>query len=562
MISKTHRIISILLIFLFLIFTIVIVYSISAETHKALKGAVEDKLISVASATASQIDGDTFARLQAGGEGSPDFIRIRDQIRAVKKATSDIRFIYTLRKNGDTAVFVVDGDYGYAADAATIGQVYPEAEPELFSGFTAPTADKEFTTDQWGTVLSGFAPIRDHAGNIVGIVGVDMNITSVMAELNYLNMVFYIIGIIAMITAVIGIIIIERRRAIDEQKLSESEKKYRLLFERAGDCILIIEAEGENQGKIITANTAAARMHGYTVDEMLTKNIDDLDSESSRKFVPERFAHLKETQALRGEATHVRKDGTEFPIEINAAMLDLGTKKYILTFDRDISERKKSDKALRLVTEKLALLNSVTFNDIQNAVFTLNGYIMLGKTSSDHGDVTPLLDKAEESARRITSSLNFAKSYQDLGATPPRWQDVNQTFIFGISHLDFLKIERSVHLDNLEIYADSLLERVFFTLADNVLHHAKTATQVTLGYQQAGDNLVLFFQDNGNGIPDTLKDKIFERGFGSQKGMELFLVREILGITGITIRETGSYGSGARFEMIIPKGGYRFTQTV
>ena len=87
---------------------------------------------------------------------------------------------------------------------------------------------------------------------------------------------------------------------------------------------------------------------------------------------------------------------------------------------------------------------------------------------------------------------------------------------------------------------------------------AKHATEVTLGYQITVDGLVLFFEDNGGGIPDANKEKIFERGYGTQQGMELFLVREILGITGITIRETGRYGSGARFEMTIPKRSYRF----
>ena len=558
MVSKTSRIVSIILIVIILLTTIITVYSISAETQRSLKGAVQEKLIAVASATASQIDGDAFARLQTGEERSPGFIHIRDQIRGVKQSIPDIHYIYTLRKNGNIVAFVVDADYGYAADAATIGQPYPEAEPELFLGFIAPSVDNEFTTDKWGSVLSGFAPIKDSTGNVVGIVGVDMDSSVVMAELNTLNLVLYFIGIIIMISAVIGFIVIEHRRVRDEQKIRDSERKYRLLFEQAGDGILILEAQGENQGKIISANTAAAMMHGYTIDEILTKNIADLDNESSRKPNPERFAQLTKTHSLKDEAIHVRKDGTEFPIEINAALLDLGIKKFVLTIDRDISERKKADDAIRQVTKKLTLLNAVTFNDIQNAMFTLNAYIDLGKSFSDNEKVNLMLDKAEESARIINRSLNFARNYQYLGVRPPRWQNVNDTFILGISHIDFSAIKRTVELNNLEVYADSLFEQVFLSLADNVLRHAKTATRVALGYQLVGDGLLLFFEDNGEGIPDALKEKIFERGFGIQKGMDLFLVREILGITGITIRETGSSGSGARFEMIVPKGGYRF----
>jgi PAS domain S-box-containing protein len=407
-------------------------------------------------------------------------------------------------------------------------------------------------------VLSGYAPIRNSTGAVVGIVGVDMDSSVVMGKLDRINTLLYLIGVIATAFVALGIIVVERRRAIDEQKLVESEEKYRLLFERAADCILILEAEGENQGKIIAANTAAAVMHGYTVDEMLTKTIADLDSPESRENVSERFRHILSGDWLNSEAVHIRKDGTRFPLEINAGLIDLGTKKYILAIDRDITERKKAEQALQQVTRKLTLLNSVTFNDIQNAVFSLTGFLALQKDLRGNEIASKYLDREEDAVRKITNTLNFAKNYQDLGVNPPTWQNVSQSFVLGISHMDFSSVHRSIHLDSLEIYADSLLERVFFTLAANVLRHAKTATEVTIGYQQAGDDIILFFRDNGTGVPEALKEKIFERGFGSQKGMELFLVREILSITGIAINETGSFGNGARFEMRVPNGAYRF----
>ena len=518
--SKTPRTISVILIVLILVITTVTVYSISLQTKTALKGSVQENLISVAGIAASEINGDAFARLQTGDENAVDFSRIRDQLRRIKEANPDIRYIYTMRKNGDAVEFVVDGDYGYSKDAAEIGETYPQAEPELLSGFLGPSADSEFTTDQWGTVLSGYSPIRDSTGAVVGIVGVDMNSSLVMAKLDSINMILYLIGIIAMISVTLGLIVVERRRSIDEQKLEESEKKYRLLFEQAGDSILILEAEGEKQGKIIAANTAAAKMHGYSVEEMLTKTIADLYPPETRKDLPGRFATLLNGQVLNIESVHVKKDGALFPIEINATLVNLGTQKYVLATDRDITERKTGDEALQQVTKKLALLNSVTFNDIQNAIFTLNAFLSLDKTISGDKNGNRYLDREEESIRNIIKSLNFAKSYQDLGVKPPRWQNVNQAFIMGISHLDFSAIHRVVHVENLEIYADSLLERVFFTFADNIIHHAKTATQVTMGYQPNGDHLIISFEDNGVGIPDPLKEKIFERGFGKQKGME------------------------------------------
>jgi len=239
---RTPRIVSILLILFVLLIAIVTVYSLSSDTRSTLKGSIQDKLIFTASIAASDIDGDSFVRLNQGDENTAAFIRIRDQLRRVKEASPDVRFIYTMRKSGESVEFVVDGDYGYSSDAAAIGEMYPEAQPRLLDGFSGPSADDEFTTDQWGTVLSGYSPIRDSTGAVVGIVGVDMDSSLATAKMDRINLILYLIGIIAMIFVTLGIIVVERRRAIDEKKLEESEEQYRLLFERARDCILLIDA--------------------------------------------------------------------------------------------------------------------------------------------------------------------------------------------------------------------------------------------------------------------------------------------------------------------------------
>ena len=199
----------------------------------------------------------------------------------------------------------------------------------------------------------------------------------------------------------------------------------------------------------------------------------------------------------------------------------------------------------------------MTFNDIQNAIFALRGYLDIGKEMSDDTSVISLITKEEELIQRITRSLDFSRSYQDLGVHSPKWQPLNQVFIVAISHLDFTTITRDIRVKEVEIFADPLLEQVFTALSDNILRHGVNAKNLAFFYEEKMDGLLLIFEDDGIGIPPDKKETIFERGFGSQKGMSLFLVREILSITGITIRESGIYEEGARFEMIIPKGVYR-----
>ena len=556
--TTSSRTVSIILVLLMLVFSIGVVWSIATETQGVLKDSVQDELMSVAGAAASQIDGDAFVLIQTGSEDTSEFLAIRDQLRGVKEAVPDILYIYTMRKSDGLIEFVVDGDYGYAEDASMIGDDYPEAEPEMYQGFEGLSADEEFTTDQWGTVLSGFAPIHDREGNVVGIVGVDMDSTVVQDEIDYLNTVFYLIVFAVMITGAGGFFVSERRRAIAEAKIEKSETRYRQLFEQAGDCILIFEAEGEDAGRIVAANKAAATMHGYTTDELLSMNISDLDAPECRVTVPERLHRVLNGEEVRGEVVHVRKDGTTFPMEINGRLFSEGRKNFILAIDRDISERKHAQKILSLAAKKQNLLNLITFSDIKNALFSLLGYIELEKEFMTDEQGLAFLEKEVELIHQVEHWIRFAKQYQDLGVVPPTWQNVHNAYLYALSHLDAMHLERRSEVEGLEVYADSLLETVLYALLQNSLEHGESVTEIALTCQETDDGLTLVFEDNGVGIPFDMKGAVFDRKHEKKRGMGLFLVKEILEITGITIGETGVPGEGARFEIHIPHNHYRF----
>ena len=130
------------------------------------------------------------------------------------------------------------------------------------------------------------------------------------------------------------------------QKIQQSETRYRMLFESAGDAIFIMEAEGKQVGKIVAANRAAAKMHGYTVDELLQLGIQDLDTPDAAKLVSARAKRILAGGWLKTEINHRKKDGTVFPVELSAGLLDLDDHKYILAFDRDITERKRMENLL------------------------------------------------------------------------------------------------------------------------------------------------------------------------------------------------------------------------
>ena len=88
-----------------------------------------------------------------------------------------------------------------------------------------------------------------------------------------------------------------------------------------------------------------------------------------------------------------------------------------------------------------------------------------------------------------------------------------------------------------------LLEKVFYTLIDNTLRYGgEQCTKITVASHGSGNDRVIVYEDNGAGVPEENKTKIFEKGFGKNTGLGLFFSGEILAITGITITETGTPG--------------------
>ncbi|WP_319579432.1 ATP-binding protein [uncultured Methanospirillum sp.] len=84
-------------------------------------------------------------------------------------------------------------------------------------------------------------------------------------------------------------------------------------------------------------------------------------------------------------------------------------------------------------------------------------------------------------------------------------------------------------------------------------------TDIHVSAVESDQNLIVAWVDNGVEIPDEEKKLILERGFGKNTGLGLFLIREILSLTEMSIRDAGVPGSGAGFEIIVPKGGCRKT---
>jgi signal transduction histidine kinase len=158
--------------------------------------------------------------------------------------------------------------------------------------------------------------------------------------------------------------------------------------------------------------------------------------------------------------------------------------------------------------------------------------------------------------------LRWRASCTDQNPDPVIEIDLNKEILSAIiadakKRLDPGAISLKDQSAGISIYADPLFSQVLSCLMDNSLRYGEHVTAICISGQITAAGLVLVYEDDGVGIPENKKEKIFNRVVDRKSGIGLFLVREILSITGITIKENGTPGKGARFEMTVPKKGYR-----
>ena len=240
----------------------------------------------------------------------------------------------------------------------------------------------------------------------------------------------------------------------------------------------------------------------------------------------------------------------------------LRTERLILQLDRKQNEIERMETSILKSNKKLNMLSSITRHDILNLLTVITAYTeMLADSDAirKNPENNGYVQKIQRSARSLNNVVISTRDYQDIGVNAPAWIDVTETFQ-KVYHSNswFQQLRAIAPEENIEIYADSMFERVVYNLMDNTLRHATGASAISLSFSVEGEIGCLFFRDDGIGIPDGEKEKIFNHSYGKNSGLGLFLVREILGITDITISENGVPGEAACFRITIPPDRWRF----
>ncbi|MGA2161774.1 MAG: PAS domain S-box protein [Methanoregula sp.] len=225
----------------------------------------------------------------------------------------------------------------------------------------------------------------------------------------------------------------------------------------------------------------------------------------------------------------------------------------------DIEERKRFEAAIRLANHKINTLTGITRHDILNQITAVVMYLSLTQELVTDPAVAGYLKKIRDVTDMIQKQIQFTHDFQSIGAGEPRWHNVSAAISEAAAGVDQKDVVIDREVGDLEIFADAGFPKVFVKLIENALIHGKHVTRIRFSYRETENGLVLSCDDNGVGIPEASKERIFRREYFRNTGYGLFLIVEILSITGLSIRETGTPGSGARFEIHVPKGSYRLT---
>jgi PAS domain S-box-containing protein len=339
-----------------------------------------------------------------------------------------------------------------------------------------------------------------------------------------------------------------------EKALIESEAKYRALVENITEVIFTL-----NDRDFITyVSPAIKNLSGNEPSDLLGHPIQECvynedivpfekGLERNRRGVFEPFEFRFRTKNL--STRWVQVSGKTLP----GKEAGIGFHGVIA----DIHERKRMEDALRHANKQIILLTSITRHDILNGITKLRLSLDLAKNETRDEKLLHFFEQQESIIASIQHQINFTRDYQNIGIRPPQWKDIAERFHAAVSTVPLGKISVSVDIKKIEVFADNLIERVFANLIENTLEHGVKTTTIRFFAEQQGRDMILVYEDDGIGIPPEEKELVFEHTRRGRISYGLFFSREVLAITGLTIKEAGEAGKGARFEILVPEGLFR-----
>jgi PAS domain S-box-containing protein len=325
-------------------------------------------------------------------------------------------------------------------------------------------------------------------------------------------------------------------------------------MDNAADMVFWVD---KNAG-IKYANKAAVEMLGYTADQIQELHFGDifpLYNFDKWNYV---WEQLKHDRTISCETCLILNSRSEISVEVAIKYLEYHGTEFAFCFARDISDRTRMERALQLANKKLNVVSSITRHDIQNKITVLLGFLGRAKKMEKDSTILEYLNRQEMAAKAIRNEITMTRDFKDLGTEPPAWMKIKEIVSVSIRRYQDSPVNILIDLPDVEIYADMHLGRVFYRLFECEIRPEEQTDEILIFSESRDPGFVIIIQDNGRGIASDKKKDIFSMQNGDARFGGLFIAQEILSLTGITLKETGVYGNGTRFEIEIPSANYRY----
>jgi PAS domain S-box-containing protein len=340
----------------------------------------------------------------------------------------------------------------------------------------------------------------------------------------------------------------------DIRKIHQKDEKFYHVFETADNGLLILEPDTR---KIIEANSSMTTLTGYSHEYLIGRKLEEIgffkDSLPAEQF----YTELKNTEHIHYKNIPLETvNGRVLDVEFFSKLTTLNGHQFIQCTVNNISSRKRAERAQTTARKSLDMLSSRIRHDILNQLMIIGGSLELASYGVQEPELQKHLTRAQTATKTIQKQILFTREYENLGAGIPIWQPVPTAIHHAFLEIETDSITLNLQPDIFEVFADPLFEKVFYLLFNFSHTFGEKITRIDVSYQYTRTELIIAISDNGIGIVPETKDHLFEWKPGNEKTFGLFLAEKILASTGLSIRETGEFRKGARFEIIIPRDSF------
>lgn len=316
------------------------------------------------------------------------------------------------------------------------------------------------------------------------------------------------------------------------------------------DTVWVISPEGE----FLEVNNSAVKKLGYKKEELLKMSPKDIDANLKPEKINELINTVKEDQVQVFETKHETKKGELIPVEISSTTIKYQGKDAILSIARDITKRKETQ-------EKEKFLHSLLRHDVGNKNQITEGYLELAQEYQIPEEARKYIEKAQ---RATKNSINIIKKVKTLNQLEQK-QKIENIDICKILRrtakeerkvLEINKIEINCQKPEIIVKGGSLLRQLFTNLIENSVKHGNSK-KIKITVKEKQNKISCKMEDDGKGIPQKHRDRIFKKGFKKGKesgtGIGMYLVKKIAETYNAKIEIKNRKPNGTIFNMEMQK---------